>query len=251
MKAKLSWIGFGLLAAVAAAQGAEGLWLGEDDRVAVVAKTAGAEWAEASGVLMECAELEIPLALFHGTLTEEEREATEAAFPGEPGMGEVTETGARFEGLGERLEVFDPSHVILAGWKAGEGVPPGVAEALEETPATILLAGVKRGDCEMALADFQKEVRDAVLPSFGLAPSRKSVEYFRVAEADEIPVAADEPAAAEPAGRPTAPSAPAEERVEPETARAETGGVPAKLRPRTSLPSAPRAKAWFEMPAGW
>ena len=184
MKAILWRIGLGLLAAVSAAQGAKGLWLGEDDRVAVVAKSAGAEWAAAAGVLMECAELEIPLAVFHGRLTAGERAATEEAFPGESEGDAVVETGPQFEGLGERLESFDPSHVILAGWKAGEGVPPGVAEALEETPATILLAGVKRGDYEMALAEFQTEVRNEVLPTFGLSPSKKSTEFFREVSAD-------------------------------------------------------------------
>lgn len=256
MKTKTGWLGVGLWLAAGMAWGAQGLWLGEDDRVAVVAKTAGAEWAEAAGVLLECAELEIPLAVFHGALTDEERAVeTDALPPGEGESGMLEETGAGFEGLAERLADFDPSHVILAGWKKGEGVPAGVAEALEETPALILQAVGSRGDYTMSLADFQKQMRDVILPSFGMAPSKKGVEHFLKLEADGISVAEaageGEPGSAEPAASAEAPRT-EEGPVEAEAVRSESAGKGGlKLKPRTKLPTAPKPKAWYEMPASW
>lgn len=253
MKTKTGWLGVGLWLAASIAWGAQGLWLGEDDRVAVVAKSAGAEWAEAAGVLLECSELEIPLAVFHGALTESELAAEMEALPPQGGeSGPVEETGAGFEALAERLADFDPSHVILAGWKKGEGFPVGVAEALEETPALILQAVGSKGDYTMSLADFQKQMRDVMLPSFGLAPSKKGVEHYRRVEVDEISVAeADEEdaAAAEPV---VFADMAAEAESEAEAVRSESlgkGGL--KLKPRTKLPSAPKPKAWYEMPATW
>lgn len=258
MKTKYAWLGVGLWMLAATAWGAEGLWLGQDDRVAVVAKSAGTEWAEAAGVLLECAELDIPLAVFHGALTEEERAAETEAIPPE-GEGMVEETGAGFEALGERLADFDPSHVILTGWKPGEGIPRGVAEALEETPAMILQSVGSKGDYTMSLADFQKEVRNMMLPSFGLAPSKRGVEHFRRTTADDLAEAAEEEAV-EAEGKP-APSAPESAVAFPGTeevwgaAEPVGGGTEArgaaKLKPRTKLPDAPKPKAWFDMPAGW
>lgn len=253
MKTKTGWLGVGLWLAASMAWGAQGLWLGEDDRVAVVAKTAGAEWAEAAGVLLECTELEIPMAVFHGVLTDEERAAEmDALPPGEGETGMLEETGAGFEGLAERMAEFDPSHVILAGWKKGEGFPAGVAEALDETPALILQAVGSKGDYTMSLADFQKQMRDVILPSFGMAPSKKGVDHFRRLAADEISVAeADREDAA-----PEEPVAFADEAAEAGREaeagqRESTGKGGLKLKPRTKLPAAPKPKAWYEMPATW
>ena len=250
MKTKTAWVGVGLWLAASIAWGAQGLWLGEDDRVAVVAKSAGTEWAEAAGVLLECAELEIPLAVFHGALTEDERAVEMEALP--PENGALEETGAGFEALAERLADFDPSHVILTGWKKGEGFPPGVAEALDETPALILQAVGSRGDYTMSLADFQKQMRNVMLPAFGLAPSKKGVEHFLKLEADEIAVAEaeeEEPIPAEPA---VSAEAPWEDSVVEEAVQSESAGKGGlKLKPRTKLPSAPNPKAWYDMPASW
>lgn len=251
MKTKNTWVGVGLWLAASIAWGAQGLWLGEDDRVAVVARSAGAEWAEAAGVLLECAELEIPLAVFHGVLTEEERAAEMDALPQGEGSGAVEETGPGFENLSERLADFDPSHVILAGWKKGEGFPVGIAEALDETPALILQAVGSRGDYTMSLADFQKQMRDVMLPSFGLVPSKKGVEHFVKLEADEIAVAEAEekPVPAEPVA--TA-EVPREDPIAAEAVPSESAGKgDLRLKPRTKLPTAPKPKAWYEMPASW
>jgi hypothetical protein len=253
MKTNSAWLGVGLWLAASIAWGAQGLWLGEDDRVAVVVKSAGAEWATAAGVLLECTELDIPLTVFHGALTEAERAAEMDAFPSQDGeSGTVEETGAGFEALAGRLADFDPSHVILAGWEKGEGFPVGVAEALDETPAMILQTVDARGDYTMSLADFQREMRNVILPAFGLEPSNKGVDRFRRVEADEIVVAeADaevsvprEPATFDGRGK----EAPAE--VEEVRSKPEGKGV-SKLKPRTKLPAAPKPKAWYEMPASW
>lgn len=251
MKTKKAWVGVGLWLAASIAWGAQGLWLGEDDRVAVVAKSAGAEWAEAAGVLLECAELEIPLAVFHGALTEGERAAELDALSQGEESGAIEETGAGFEALAERLADFDPSHVILAGWKKGDGFPPGIAEALDETPALILQSVGSRGDYTMSLADFQKQMRDVMLPSFGLAPSKKGVEHFVKLEADEIAVAEAEekPVPAEPVA--TA-EVPREDPIAAEAVLSESAGKgDLRLKPRTKLPTAPKPKAWYEMPASW
>ena len=253
MKTKTAWFGVLLWLAASLAWGAQGLWLGEDDRVAVVAKSAGAEWAEAAGVLQECAELDIPLAVFHGVLTDGERAAVAEALAAKDGENvSVEETGADFEALPERLADFDPSHVVLAGWEKGEGFPAGVAEALDETPAMILQAVGSRGDYTMSLADFQREMRNVMLPSFGLAPSKKGADHFRRLEADDIAVAEAETEASAPAeptvdaGGAAASSSPAEENREELPGK----GV-AKLKPRTKLPAAPKPKAWYDMPATW
>lgn len=229
------------------------MWLGEDDRVAVVARSAGAEWADAAGVLLECAELDIPLAVFHGVLTDEERAAeTEARVANEGENVVFEETGADFEALPERLADFDPSHVVLSGWKQGEGFPVGIADALDETPALILQAVDARGDYTMSLADFQREMRDVMLPSFGLPPSKKGVDHFlqlqtddiAVAEAEERDSAAEEPMA-------SAETLPEDSRGA-EPIRSESAGRgDMKLKPRTKLPTAPKPKAWYDMPASW
>ncbi len=252
MKAKRTWLGVGIWMAAAIAWGAEGLWLGSDDRVAVVSKSAGAEWAEAAGVLLECVELEIPLAVFHGVLTEEERAAEMEAFPVEGEEDErVRETGADFETLGAQLADFDPSHVILAGWKAGEGIPFGLAEALEETPAMILQTVASKGDYTMSLADFQREMRNLLLPAFGLAASRKSAEHFRRMKADDFSTPAEEEKPVpEVSDRSVAPGQ--ERRVEEEGPRESLERRrEVNLKPRTKLPDAAKPTSWFDRPASW
>ena len=252
MKAKRTWLGVGLWMAAAIAWGSEGLWLGSDDRVAVVSKSAGAEWAEAAGVLLECAELDIPLAVFHGVLTEEERAAEMEAFPVEGEEdGRVRETGAYFETLGAQLADFDPSHVILAGWKAGEGVPVGLAEALEETPAMILQAVGSKGDYTMSLADFQRELRDVLLPAFGLDASRKSVEHFLTVNVDDIILSAGEAHSAPEEVAATSEVPEEENRAAGGGEREPSGRGKAKLKPRTKLPDIPKSPSWYDRPVSW
>lgn len=257
MKTTMVLIGLGVgLAAAVAASGAEGLWLGEDDRVAVVARQAGEEWASAAGVLQECAAMEIPFAVFYGALGAGEQEAVaDAALEGEWPEGTAVETGAGFEGLGERLAEFDPSHVFVAGWAAGEGMPAGVVAALEESPALVLAAVSAGGEVETTLADFQRESRNRILGLFGKQGDTGTVESFRQWRAEEFPASeADAAVVVEESGMPEAEVSPVGEGMWANGAnpgRVEEGAGGMRLRPRIRLPEAPKATSVFERPVKW
>lgn len=255
MKTSMFWFGCGVgLAVAGAAWGAEGLWLGEDDRVAVVSRAAGEEWVSAAGVLQECAAMEIPFAVFYGTLGEGERAAVaEAAAEGEWPDGTEVETGAGFERLGESLAAFDPSYVFVAGWAAGEGIPAGVAEALEESPAQVLAGVAGGGEVETTLADFQRKSRDQMLGLFGKHGGGGAVESFRRWRAEDYPVA--EAGASGGTGAPAVEEESAVEEgaaaVDANVGRVEEAAGTMRLRPRTRLPAAPKAKSLFEQPVKW